>query len=70
MTVLSEPGTQSGVARIKDFPVRIVLPMDERMADRITASLVEGEPRVHFIREAIDRELKRRERLKNKEPKP
>lgn len=32
--------------------------------DRIDAVLAEGEDRTAFVREAVDRELKRRERLK------
>lgn len=40
----------------------INLPLPKGMKDRIDAALLNGEKRTVFIREAIERELKRRER--------
>lgn len=55
--------------RVKEYPVRIVLPLDQRMADRIAVALQDDEPRVSLIRKSIERELKRRERQAKKEDK-
>ncbi len=54
------------VGRKKEFPERITLPMSEGTTARIDAAVREGEVRLDVIREAIDRELKRREREKPK----
>lgn len=54
------------VGRKKEFPERITLPMAEGTTARIDAAVREGEVRLDVIREAIDRELKRREREKPK----
>lgn len=48
--------------RKKEFPVRITLPLAEEMAERIDRALSKDEGRVELIREAIERELKRRAR--------
>ena len=50
------------VGRKKLFGTRITLPLSEGMLERIAAVLKPGEVRLDFIREAIERELKRRER--------
>jgi metal-responsive CopG/Arc/MetJ family transcriptional regulator len=55
------------VGRKKQFPVRIVLPLPEGTVERIDAILTKGEARLDVIREAIERELKRRERDKPKD---
>lgn len=44
--------------------VHVNLPLPQDMKDRIDAALEPGEKRTAFIRAAIDRELKRRERKK------
>lgn len=44
--------------------VFVNLPLSQEMRDQIDAALVDGEKRTVFIREAISRELKRRERAK------
>lgn len=48
--------------RQKLFPIRITLPLSAEMAARTDAALGDGEDRVAFIRQAMDREIKRRER--------
>jgi hypothetical protein len=50
--------------RQKLFPIRITLPLTADMAARTDAALEADEDRVAFIRQAIERELKRRERQK------
>ena len=51
------------VGRKKQFTERLTLTLPEGMKDRIDAMLDEGEPRLDFIRDAMDREVRRRERL-------
>lgn len=67
MTQFRIYATQPGVGRKKQFPVRIVLPLPEGTVERIDAILTGGEARLDVIREAIERELKRRERDKPKD---
>lgn len=50
------------MGRKKLWPERILLPLATEMLEAIDAALDDGEARVDLIREAIDRELKRRER--------
>jgi metal-responsive CopG/Arc/MetJ family transcriptional regulator len=52
------------VGRKKEFEKRITLPLPADMLDRVDAVLSQAEPRLDMIREAIEREIKRRERLK------
>lgn len=52
------------VGRKKEFPNRITLPLSDEMLAGIDASLSEGEARLDLIREAIERELKRRAKAK------
>ena len=59
-------GQEQIVGRKKQFESRITLPLSEEMMERIAAVLDGGEVRLDFIREAIDRELKRRERKARK----
>lgn len=47
------------MGRKKEFQVRILLPMTDEMAEGIEVALSEGEDRVTWIRDAIDRKLKR-----------
>jgi metal-responsive CopG/Arc/MetJ family transcriptional regulator len=54
------------VGRKKLFPVRITLPLTAAMAARIDALLQRDEVRLDLIREAIERELERRERAAKK----
>lgn len=54
------------VGRKKEFPERITLPLAEGTTARVDAAAREGEVRLDVIREAIERELKRREREKPK----
>lgn len=48
--------------RKKLFGIRITLPLSDDMAERIDAALAPGEVRLDLIRDAIERELKRRDR--------
>lgn len=50
------------VGRKLEFPDRITLPLAEGVLARIDAALEVDEPRLELIREAIEREIKRRER--------
>lgn len=50
------------VGRKKQWTERIVLPMAEGTTARIDALLNFEEVRLDFIRDAVDREIKRRER--------
>lgn len=50
------------MSRTKDYEKRITLPLTAEMLARADALLRDGEPRVDMIREAIEREIKRRER--------
>lgn len=52
------------VGRKKEYPDRITLPLAEGVLAKIDAVLVGDEPRLDMIREAIDREIKRRQRQK------
>lgn len=61
MTEAAASSNGSIVGRKKEFPVRILLPLSSEMAGMVDASLKNGEARVDLIREAIERELKRRE---------
>ncbi|MGX1786894.1 hypothetical protein ACWIGM_09170 [Bosea sp. NPDC055332] len=54
------------VGRKKLWTERITLPMAEGTTERIDAALRQDEVRLDLIREAIERELKRREREKAK----
>lgn len=49
--------------------VFVNLPMSQELRDRIDAALADGEKRTVFIREAISRELTRRERTQRRERK-
>ncbi len=64
MTETRTYGTSGGMPRAKQFPNRLTLPLTDEMLARTDAALVEGEARVELIRQALDRELKRRERQK------
>ena len=50
------------MGRKKLWDERILLPLTSEMLERLDASLADGETRLDLIREAIERELKRRER--------
>lgn len=56
------------VGRKKEFEKRITLPLSAETLARIDAVLSGEEPRLDMIREAIDREIKRRQRLPRAEP--
>lgn len=50
------------MGRKKLWDERILLPLKAEMLEQIDAALRDGEARLDLIREAIDRELKRRGR--------
>jgi hypothetical protein len=52
----------SRVGRKKEWTEQLRLPLAEGTTARIDAVLAENEPRLDMIREAIEREIKRRER--------
>ena len=50
------------MGRKKLWDERILLPLASETLEKIDAALADGEARLDLIREAIDRELKRRTR--------
>jgi predicted transcriptional regulator len=50
------------MGRKKLWTARLTLPLTDEVVGRMDAALAEGEARLDLIREAIERELKRRER--------
>jgi hypothetical protein len=50
------------MGRKKLWDERILLPLRTETLERLDAALRDGEARLDLIREAIDRELKRRQR--------
>lgn len=57
--------TTGRVGRKKQWTERIQLPLAEGTTARIDGLLQDGEVRLDMIREAIEREIKRRERQKS-----
>ncbi len=66
MTGFRTYANSSRVGRKKEFPVRITLPLAEGVTERMDALVSVGETRLDLIREAIEREVKRREKAKGK----
>lgn len=62
MTVMDVQPRPRRMAPKQFIDVHVNLPLPQDMKDRIDAALAPGEKRTAFIRAAIDRELKRRER--------
>lgn len=60
--------TTARVGRRKEWPEEIRLSLAGGTLDRIAAVLGDGEPRLDLIREAIDREIARRQRIKRSPP--
>lgn len=58
--------TERGVGRPMEFPERLTLPLPKGTTARLDAARRDGEARLDVIREAVERELKRRERQKDK----
>jgi metal-responsive CopG/Arc/MetJ family transcriptional regulator len=54
------------MGRTKLWPERILVPMTENMRERLDAAREANESRLDVIREAIERELKRRERRRDR----
>jgi hypothetical protein len=53
---------KKSMGRKKLWDERILLPLKSETLERLDGLLAEGEARLDLIREAIERELKRRER--------
>jgi hypothetical protein len=64
LTKLLEAATTHRVGRKKEFDEQMRLSLVAGTMQRIDAVLADGEPRLDMIREAIEREIKRRERAK------
>lgn len=58
-----DAATTPRVGRKMEYPERITLPLADGSLARIDAALSDDEPRLAFIREAIERELARRGRI-------
>lgn len=52
------------VGRKLEFPIRITLPLSEEMLAELDKLVTDDENRVAIIRDAIDREIRRRQRQK------
>jgi hypothetical protein len=52
----------SKVGRKKEFTERVLIPLRPGTLDRIGAVLEQDEERTEFVRKAVERECKRRER--------
>jgi hypothetical protein len=68
LTILLEAATTPRVGRKKEWPEEIRLSLAGGTLDRIADVLEPDEFRLDMIREAIDREIKRRERIKPNPP--
>ena len=64
MTLNHVPDIPARMGRKKEWTEQLRLPLAEGATARIDAVLAEGEPRLDMIREAIEREIKRRQRAK------
>lgn len=64
MTANHVHGITRGVGRTKLWHENINLTLPKGAKDRMDAALAEGEDRLDMIRDAIERELKRRAKLK------
>lgn len=62
MTNLLVPVTPRRMGRKKEWTEQLRLPLAAGTTARIDRVLIEGEARVDLIRQAIEREVKRRER--------
>lgn len=63
-----EAATTPHVGRRKEWPEEIRLSLAGGTLDRIASVLQPGEYRLDMIREAIDREIKRRQRITRNPP--
>lgn len=54
------------MGRKKLWDERILVPLAKETVDRLDTAREDGEDRLDVIRQAIDRELKRRERVKSR----
>lgn len=68
MTEIHIYASPARVGRKKLFEERITLPLPASMLAAVDASLREAEPRLDMIREAIEREIKRRSKEQKRKP--
>jgi hypothetical protein len=66
MTQIEAAAMPVSVGRKKQWKERFWAVVPEGTVARIDAALKTGEPRTQFVRDAIERELKRREKAKEK----
>lgn len=66
MTLNHVPDMPRGVGRKKEWTEQLRLPLAEGTTAKIDSVLADKEPRLDMIREAIDREIKRRSRERPK----
>lgn len=52
------------MGRKKLWTERLTLPLNKETVERMDAALADGEARLDLVREAIERELRRREKSK------
>jgi metal-responsive CopG/Arc/MetJ family transcriptional regulator len=64
LTEIHTYASKALVGRKKEFENRITLPLSAEMLAGVDAVLADDEPRLDMIREAIEREIKRRSRQK------
>ncbi|WP_150132697.1 hypothetical protein [Neorhizobium sp. SOG26] len=64
MTEIHVHAKPSRMGRKKEWTEQLRLPLAAGTTARIDSVLEEGEPRLDMIREAIEREIKRREKAK------
>lgn len=60
MTDIHVPGKQHRMGRKKEWTEQLRLPLAEGTIAKIDSVLADDEPRVDFIRSAVDREIRRR----------
>lgn len=66
LTIIHAHDTKPRMGRRKKWDERLHLTLEKGAKARMDAALEEGEDRLELIREAIERELKRRETVKKR----
>jgi hypothetical protein len=68
MTQEAGVAKMSRMGRKKRWPERTAIKFAEGTFERIAAVLTDGEDRMRFMREAVEREIRRRESARPKKP--